>query len=158
MSFVTLKNDRLREFAAHCGVEVPDGAQKKQIIELLKEGENGVPFTWADYLVFAEEDNGDSAIGGPVDGANINTEPVVEADTVVVVDEAEPVATPQDAGSNDLVLLVSERQNPSFTVLGITFTKTHPYVAADDATASFIVKNYDGIRYATREEVTEYYL
>jgi hypothetical protein len=53
--------------------------------------------------------------------------------------------------------LKMERENGTYEVYGARFTREHPFVLVDEATAELIVENTEGIRYATPKEAQEYY-
>jgi len=55
------------------------------------------------------------------------------------------------------VLVKMMRANPSFEVRGHKFTQEHPFAAMNEPDADFVVHNVEGFRYATTQELEEYY-
>jgi hypothetical protein len=62
---------------------------------------------------------------------------------------------PEDSGN--LVLIKSDRENPSYATHGVTFTRTHPFQALPESVANAILYSEEGFRLATAREVEEFY-
>lgn len=132
MSFDTLKKDALLKIAEDFAVEVGEKTTREEIIAALAE--DGV--TWE--MVKAEESRQEEAEQAAAEAAE-------EAERKAAVVEG-PTA-----------LLRMNRDNFSFQIRGYTFTKSHPFAVVDDENARWIVKHVEGFRYASPEEVEEFY-
>jgi hypothetical protein len=127
MSFETLKVSELKQLADDFGVEIDGLKNKTDIIAALSE--EGV--TWAVYQKTQKdmEETEDMSVEVPV----------------------------KREIKGDAVLVKMERKNFSYETMGFTFTKEHPYVAMDEATAQEIFDKEEGFRLATPKEVQEFY-
>lgn len=82
-----------------------------------------------------------------------------------VVDEAkeEDLDKPQKTsslkrrGNVKEVIVKMTRNNPTYEVMGITFTKEHPFAVMDEERAQDIFDVVEGFRLATPREAQEYY-
>jgi hypothetical protein len=127
MSFDTLKISELKKIAENFGVDLPEKATKQSIILTLQE--EGV--THDVYNKF------------------------VDAEKVEVKQPEEKKKISLDKSSTILVKM--DKMNPSYTVLGYTFTQDHPFVAMTEDDANSIFDNEPGFRPATPREVQEFY-
>jgi hypothetical protein len=150
MSFQSLKVDELKDVADFFVVDVEaadeeHGPTKKELLAALAAGDE--PVTWEQYkdiyLVAKQSDN-------------TAAEPENATDADAHAEAAEAVAAePRDA-SND-VLIKYERKNPTYEVVGYTFTPKHPFASVPPEVAEYLVRNVEGFRLAMPSEVTDYY-
>ena len=132
MSFETLKVSELKKIAEDFAVDTEGLKNKADIIASLAE--EGV--TWAVYnktLEKMEEDEDDMAV------------------------EVLPKFDPKAEHSADTVLVRMTRDNFRYDIMGVTFTKEHPFVAMSRDDAQEIFDKEEGFRLATPKEVQEYY-
>ena len=131
MSFETLKVSELKKIAEDFAVEVEGLKNKSDIIAALAE--EGV--TWSIYqktLSAIEEAEEDS-------------------------DEVLPRFDHKKEQPKDTVLVRMTRANFRYDIMGVTFTKDHPFVAMTSDKAQAIFDKEEGFRLATPTEVQEYY-
>jgi hypothetical protein len=55
------------------------------------------------------------------------------------------------------VLVKMERMNPSYDVMGFTFTRENPFIVMSEKSAQDIFDTQEGFRLATPKEVQEFY-
>lgn len=88
-------------------------------------------------------------------------EGVITAASTQATDAHGPVesSSPEEVEKvkEDVILIKMTRKNYRFDVLGITFTKEHPYAAVDKSKAQRILREYKGFVIALPDEVEEYY-
>jgi hypothetical protein len=131
MSFETLKVSELNKIAEDFAVDTEGLKSKKDIIAALAE--EGV--TWSIYaktLDLPEKD---------------------EDDSEEVIAKFDPNAEQPE----DSVLVRMTRDNFRYDIMGITFTKEHPFAAVNKKKAQEIFDKEEGFRLATPKEVQEYY-
>ena len=128
MSFDTLKTNELKKVADSFGIELPEKATKQSIIMALEE--EGVTFDM--YSKF----NGSEQV--QVETPEINKK-----------------KTKLD--KTNTILVRMDRQNPSYSTMGFTFTQDHPFIAMSEADAQQIFDNEVGFRPATPREAQEFY-
>lgn len=128
MSFKDLKLSELKAIADSFGVEVPEKITKNAVILLLQE--EGV--SYQDYERFAQIEKEDAEI--PTE----NTPPL-------------------NLQSERSMLVKMDRQNFSYQVGPVTFTREHPFLAIPESFAQQIFDQHEGFRPATPREVQEYY-
>ena len=128
MSFKDLKLSELREIAESFGVDMPDKITKNALILLMQE--EGV--SYQDYERFSN-----------IEKEEIET-PVNSMPPLVLKNES-------------TMLVKMDRENFSYQVGPVTFTKDHPYMALPEGFAQQIFDQHDGFRPATPREVQEYY-
>jgi len=128
MSFTDLKLADLKKVAGEFGVDLPAKVTKNDLILLLEE--EGV--TYQMYDKFANSDKPEIKVDG-------NLKPSLEI-------------------KNEQTMIVKmERENYTYQVGGITFTKEHPFVALPLSVAQSIFDNHAGFRPATPNEANAYY-
>lgn len=133
MSFETLaentaeNKELLKKIADEFGVEVRGNAKAETIVAALEE--DGVTWELAVQQV-----------------------PEVAAKNEVLVEEA---AERKENGPKELLKM--ERENRSYEVRGVRFTREHPFALVASEDAEWIVENEDGFRYASPKEAKEYY-
>ena len=72
--------------------------------------------------------------------------------------EAEEVKPTVDKyADSEKVLIKYERRNPTYEILGFTFTKRHPYAMVPTEVADYLVRKADGFRLALPSELTDFY-
>jgi hypothetical protein len=128
MSFKDLKISELRNIADSFGVEVPAKISKNDLVLLLQE--EGV--SYADYERFAGIEKEEIEVEG-------NRKPDLEIK------------------NQNTILVRMDRENFSYQVGGISFTKEHPFVAMPESYAQEIFDHHTGFRPATPREVQEFY-
>lgn len=151
MSFRNLKVDELKSVADFfvVDVEVADeehGPTKKELIAALSAGKE--PVTWEQYneiyLVAQAEKSAD--------------ELPENAEAEVQAREAEKKAKGQEPPVLEKPVVVKfEGKNPRLDIVGLTFTKQHPFASVDEETAVYLVQKQNGFRVALPSEVAEYY-
>lgn len=134
MSFDKMKVDELRKIADDFAVDV-DPKDNKAIV-IAKLSENGV--TW-DYYQKQLDDAEKAA-------ANADNAPVAP-----VFDE------PVEKAGEERVLLRMTRDNGTFEVRGVRFTRANPYAIVPESDADAILDMYEGFRIASPKEVREFY-
>lgn len=142
MSFRDLKVDELAKVAEFFVVDVEaasDKPTKKELIAALNSGDD--PVTWEQYTdIYLKAEVPDDLteevpVGKPVKA----TEPTEEVDT------------------SDYVLVKYDRKNPTYQVVGYSFSKRHPFVAVPPEIAEYLILRQEGFRQALPSEVAEYY-
>lgn len=143
MSFKNLEKSELVTVAETFGVDIDGRWKEDRIIEAILE--EGVTFPmWEDAVSSASPDNVEINLG--LDD-NDETEP-----------EKAPVATPARFKSrNAMELLKMERWNPSYSIIGYTFTTEHPFALVKPDEADWIMSHEEGFRLATPQEAEEFY-
>jgi hypothetical protein len=132
MSFETLKISELKKIAEDFAVEADGLKNKADIIAALAE--EGV--TWSVYnstIKKIEEESEDMSV------------------------EILPKFDPKAQQPEDTVLVRMTRENFRFDIMGVTFTKEHPFVAVAENIAQEIFDKEEGFRLASPREVQEYY-
>ena len=132
MSFETLKISELKKIAEDFAVEAEGLKNKADIIAALAE--EGV--TWSVYnstIKKIEEESEDMSV------------------------EILPKFDPKAQQPEDTVLVRMTRENFRFDIMGVTFTKEHPFVAVAENIAQEIFDKEEGFRLASPREVQEYY-
>jgi hypothetical protein len=132
MSFETLKISEIKKIAEDFAVDTDGLKNKADIIAALAE--EGV--TWSVYnktIEKMEEDSEDMSV------------------------EVLPKFDPKAEHSADTVLVRMTRDNFRYDIMGVTFTKDHPFVAMNKDDAQKIFDKEEGFRLATPKEVQEYY-
>ena len=128
MSFDTLKINELKKVADSFGIELPEKATKQLIIMALEE--EGVTFDM--YSKF----NGSEQV--QVETPEINKK------------------KPKSDKANT-ILVRMDRNNPSYSTMGFTFTQDHPFIAMSEEDAQRIFDNEIGFRPATPREAQDFY-
>jgi hypothetical protein len=132
MSFETLKISELKKIAEDFAVDADGLKTKADIIAALAE--EGV--TWSVYnstIKKIEEESEDMSV------------------------EILPKFDPKAAQPENTVLVRMTRENFRFDIMGVTFTKEHPFVAVSEDVAQEIFDKEEGFRLASPREVQEYY-
>jgi len=154
MAFEDLKKKELEAIADYYGTD-SDG-NKSDIVERL--GDDGV--SWEDFeahrdFIFPPDPE-------PVDEPEPEEVAPVEEPTVEVPEvepEVQQVEEPADAElakDEGLVLVKMTRINRVYEIAGKRFTRSHPFILVDRATADKILEK-DGFREASHKEAEEYY-
>lgn len=131
MSFSSLKLEELRQVAETFAVDHDSAKNKADLIALLAE--EGVSFDMYQNFTQAEK-----------------AEPELDQKTVKGSPEK---VTPQSGQ----VLVKMERMNPSYDVMGFTFTRENPFIVMSEKSAQDIFDTQEGFRLATPKEVQEFY-
>lgn len=126
-----MKLEELRQVAETFAVDHDSAKNKADLIALLAE--EGVSFDT--YQSFSQAEK---------------AEP--ELDDRKVKGSAQATA-PQ----NGQVLVKMERMNPSYDVMGFTFTRENPFIVMSEKDAQDIFDTQEGFRLATPKEVQEFY-
>jgi hypothetical protein len=132
VSFEKMKVAELRQIAEDFAVDLDANDNKAVIVNKMLE--NGI--TWEYYQ---------KAIGAEV-----------EAPAPIVA----PTPTfnePEVAEDESPVLLRMTRDNGTFEIRGVRFTRANPYALVRERDADYIVENYEGFRIASPREVREFY-
>jgi hypothetical protein len=132
MSFETLKISELKKIAEDFAVDADGLKTKADIVAALAE--EGV--TWSVYnstIKKIEEESEDMSV------------------------EILPKFDPKAAQPENTVLVRMTRENFRFDIMGVTFTKEHPFVAVTEDIAQEIFDKEEGFRLASPREVQEYY-
>jgi hypothetical protein len=132
MSFETLKISELKKIAEDFAVEAEGLKNKADIIAALAE--EGV--TWSVYN---------------------STIKKIEDESEEMSVEILPKFDPKAAQPENTVLVRMTRENFRFDIMGVTFTKEHPFVAVSEDIAQEIFDKEEGFRLASPREVQEYY-
>lgn len=127
MSFETMKISELKQIAETFGIDLPEKANKQQIIMSLEE--EGV--SYQDYEKFSGTEK------------------------VEVEQPKKPTKVTLDKSKTLLVRM--DKANPSYTVYGYTFTQQHPFVAMSEEDAQRIFDTEPGFRPATPREAQDFY-
>lgn len=146
MSFQSLNKDELQAVAEFFAVDVVTSEEdkeptKKELLASLASGDD--PVTWEQYkeIYLVAKETG-------------NDKPVEEKAEV----ESEPDEPVEDKyADSETVLIKYERKNPTFEILGYTFTNRHPYASVPEPVAEHLVRNVKGFRLALGSEVRDYY-
>lgn len=64
---------------------------------------------------------------------------------------------PVQQSAGDTLLVKMKRRNPSFSVMGYSFTQRHPFVPIPSKDAEYIINNFHGFSLALPSEVEAYY-
>jgi hypothetical protein len=132
MSFETLKISELKKIAEDFAVDADGLMTKADIIASLAE--EGV--TWSVYN---------------------STIKKIEEESEEMSVEVLPKFDPKAAQPENTVLVRMTRENFRFDIMGVTFTKEHPFVAVPEDIAQEIFDKEEGFRLASPREVQEYY-
>ena len=132
MSFETLKISEIKKIAEDFAVETEGLKNKADIIAALAE--EGV--TWSVYSKTIKKIEEESE--------NMDTEVLPKFD-------------PKAEQPENTVLVRMTRDNFRYDIMGVTFTKEHPFVAMSRDDAQEIFDKEEGFRLATPKEVQEYY-
>lgn len=132
MSFETLKISELKKIAEDFAVDADGLKTKVDIIASLAE--EGV--TWAVYN---------------------STIKKIEDESEEMSVEILPKFDPKAAQPENTVLVRMTRENFRYDIMGVTFTKEHPFVAVTEDVAQEIFDKEEGFRLASPREVQEYY-
>lgn len=139
MQFKDLKKPELLEICEEFGVDVAPTMNKAFILTELFE--NGV--TESLYLAahpeLTEEDD------DVEEGDDDFVEPVV------------PVLEKTPKKKVNQILILMQRQNPTFEVYGYRFTREHPFALVNEDDVDALIENNEGFRQATPKEAAEYY-
>lgn len=140
-----MKKPELVATAAEFGTELDE---KDTIPEILaKLGEDGI----TDQLVKEAQDRKEQAKAA----AELEQE---RTDAAVEKDFLNPTGEEvHDEGLDGKHLIKCKRENPTYVIRGIKFTRNHPYALVNAADAEWITENIEGIVYATPKELQEYY-
>lgn len=149
MSFQNLKVDELQKVADFFVVDVEvanedNGATKKELLAALAAGDE--PVTWEDYKNIYQK--------AVATGQAVNEE-VSEEEEFAKQENNKTKTSERDL--EDQVLIKYNRKNPTFEVVGYTFTTRHPFKSVPSSVADYLVRNVEGFRTAMPSEVTEYY-
>ena len=131
MSFNSLKLEELRQVAETFAVDHDSAKNKADLIALLAE--EGVSFDMYQNFTQAEK-----------------AEPELDEKTV----KGSPDKVIPQSGQ---VLVKMERMNPSYDVMGFTFTRENPFIVMSEDKAQDIFDTQEGFRLATPKEVQEFY-
>lgn len=139
MSFKDMDKKDLLAVAESFGVEVDGRRGVEYIITELME--NGVDYqTYLDARREAEETSFD--------------DPTPEA----TVFEPDVDKKPKSFSSRTReVLLKMNRENPTFEIRGVKFTKAHPFAVVNETDANYILETVEGFRIASPAEAQEFY-
>ena len=132
MSFETLKISELKKIAEDFAVETQGLKNKADIIAALAE--EGV--TWSVYSKTIKQ---------------------IEEELENMDTEVLPKFDPKAEQPENTVLVRMTRDNFRYDIMGVTFTKEHPFVAMGKDDAQEIFDKEEGFRLATPKEVQEYY-
>ena len=132
MSFETLKISELKKIAEDFAVETQGLKNKADIIAALSE--EGV--TWSVYSKTIKQ---------------------IEEELENMDTEVLPKFDPKAEQPENTVLVRMTRDNFRYDIMGVTFTKEHPFVAMSRDDAQEIFDKEEGFRLATPKEVQEYY-
>jgi len=132
MSFETLKVAELKKIAEDFAVETQGLKNKADIIAALSE--EGV--TWSVYSKTIKQ---------------------IEEELENMDTEVLPKFDPKAEQPENTVLVRMTRDNFRYDIMGVTFTKEHPFVAMGKDDAQEIFDKEEGFRLATPKEVQEYY-
>ena len=132
MSFETLKISEIKKIAEDFAVETEGLKNKADIIAALAE--EGV--TWSVYSKTIKK---------------------IEEELENMDTEVLPKFDPKAEQPENTVLVRMTRDNFRYDIMGVTFTKEHPFVAMSRDDAQEIFDKEDGFRLATPKEVQEYY-
>jgi hypothetical protein len=132
MSFETLKISELKKIAEDFAVDADGLKTKADIVAALAE--EGV--TWSVYN---------------------STIKKIEEESEEMSVEILPKFDPKAAQPENTVLVRMTRENFRFDIMGVTFTKEHPFVAVTEDIAQEIFDKEEGFRLASPREVQEYY-
>lgn len=127
MSFDTMKVSDLKKVAEGFGIDMPEKPTKQAIILALEE--EGV--TYDMYAKFNESDK-------------VELEKPKQEKKVAI-------------DKSKMVLVKLDKNNPSYTIYGHTFTREHPFVAMTENEAQRIFDTEKGFRLATPKEAQEFY-
>lgn len=145
MSFSSLNKEELEKVAEFFVVDVEaadadKGPTKKELLAALASGDE--PVTWDQYKdIYLKA----------VETGNAEPESVDDEEDVVVE------AKPDKYADSKRVIIKYDRKNPSYEVLGYTFSKRHPFASVPQEVAEHLVRNVEGFRLALESEVTDYY-
>jgi hypothetical protein len=127
MSFDTMKISELKEVANGFGIDLPEKITKQALILALQD--EGV--TYDMYAKFS--------------GAEKEEMEAPKETKKVTLDRSKTI------------LVRMDKNNPSYTVYGYTFTREHPFVAMSEDDAQRIFDTEPGFRPATPREAQEFY-
>jgi hypothetical protein len=165
--FDTLNKEELQDVADYFVVDVeaadPEkGPSKKELVASLAAGTE--PVTREDYenlfLPNRDKFNADKAEAEEAEKAAREeaekAQNTPDADVVEAVKSE--VATPAvKSDDNNYMVVKYTRKNPRYDIVGLTFTKAHPYRRVHSDTAAWLIRTQEGFSLALPEEVAEYY-
>jgi hypothetical protein len=128
MSFEDLKLNELKKVAESFGIEMPEKATKQSVILALQE--EGITNEMYSRFSGAEQVN-------------------------VKLDEEPKKKVKLD--KTNTILVRMDRQNPSYSTHGYTFTQQHPFIAMPEDDAQNIFDTEIGFRPATPREAQDFY-
>jgi hypothetical protein len=128
MSFDSLKINELKKVADSFGIELPEKATKQSVILSLQD--EGITYDMYEKFSGAEKQE-------------------VEV-------EAKP-AKKIKLDKQNSILVRMDRENPSYSTQGYTFTQDHPFMAMSEEDAQRIFDTEVGFRPATPKEAQEFY-
>ena len=128
MSFDSLKINELKKVADTFGIELPEKATKQSVILSLQD--EGI--TYDMYAKFSGAEKQDVEV------------------------EAKP-AKKVKLDKQNSILVRMDRENPSYSTQGYTFTQDHPFMAMSEEDAQRIFDTEIGFRPATPKEAQEFY-
>ena len=128
MSFDTLKTNELKKIAESFGIDLPEKATKQALISSLKD--EGI--TYDMYAKFSGAEQ-------------------------VELDKPKKAAPKVKLDKSNTVLVRMDRENPSYSTHGYTFTQDHPFIAMLEDEAQRIFDTEIGFRPATPREAQEFY-
>jgi hypothetical protein len=130
MSFDKMKVDELRAIANDFAVDIEPKDNRNVVIS--KMIDHGV--TWSYYQ------------------KSIGAENIAEATT-----ETPTFDDPVESDVEEKVLLKMTRNNGTFEVRGVKFTRANPYAIVRERDADFILEHYEGFSIASPKEVRAFY-
>jgi hypothetical protein len=128
MSFDSLKINELKKVADSFGIELPEKATKQSVILSLQD--EGITYDMYEKFSGAEKQE--------------------------VQVEAKP-AKKIKLDKQNSILVRMDRENPSYSTQGYTFTQDHPFMAMSEEDAQRIFDTEVGFRPATPKEAQEFY-
>lgn len=148
MSFNSLNKDELAKVAEFFQKDVvaaneDKGPSKNELLAALASDADGSdPVSWEDYNdIYLKAEK-------PEVTEEEKPEPKVEA-------KSKPVEDKKDTSNH--VLIKYKRNNPTFEIVGYTFTTRHPFASVPPEVAEYLVRNIEGFSLALPSEVTDYY-
>lgn len=151
MSFKNLTSDELAEVAEFFVVDVEAAGEKptkKELLAALSSGDE--PVTWEQY--------NDIYLKAKASGMDKNAQVEKEKEeTAKDAEEASKTKPAEPKDTSNYVLIKYDRQNPTFEVVGYSFTRRHPFASVPPETAEYLVRNIEGFRLALPSEVADYY-
>lgn len=156
MSFQNLKVEELVKVAKHFNVDVVTAEKdkeptKKELLAALAAGDD--PVTWDDYKeYYVPAQKSENTHVEPVNGEDEEAQARKAEEAVAEVEEPA-----QDENTEEHVLVKYERKNPSYQVVGYSFSIRHPFQSVPVSVAEYLIRQQEGFRLALPSEVTDYY-